>query len=85
MKWQNKILFNLLLHNTKVRQQLGIGIEIPLDSNMPQPELTSSLVAFDEKDDSSLEIHSRVDVETLNDWATVTWFMSSPEIIDNSI
>ena len=50
----------------QVQQQMGIGIEFPLDKNYPEPEITPSPVAPDEKNDNFLGLDYRVDIEVLN-------------------
>ena len=70
----------------------GLGIEIPLGlpEHMP-PEMTPSPVASDEDHDKFLGIFYRVEVEALDEWATVTSFMrgsigyvvQEPEITDD--
>ena len=70
-----------------------LGIEIPsgLPEHMPQQEMTPSPVAPDEDQDNFLGLCYRVDVEALDEWATVTSFMrgsmghvvQEPEITDD--
>ena len=50
------------------------GIEIPLGllEHTPQQWMTPSPVAPDEDDDNFLGLYYRVDVEALDEWATVT-------------
>ena len=58
---------------------------------MPQEEMTPSPVVPDEDHDHFLGLYYRVDVEALQEWATVTSFMrgsigyvvQAPEITDN--
>ena len=58
---------------------------------MPQQEMTPSSVAPDEDNDNFLGLYYRVDVEALDEWATVTSFMresigyvvQEPEITDD--
>ena len=58
---------------------------------MPQQEMTASLVAPDENYDKFLGLYYRVDVEALNEWATVTFSMrgsigfvvQEPEVTDD--
>ena len=52
--------------------QMMIEIEIPLDPDMPEPELTPSPVAGDDGCDNFLGLFYRVDVEALEEWAKVT-------------
>ena len=54
---------------------MKIGIEIPLDPDMPEPELTPSPVAGDDGSDKFLKLFYRIDVEALEKWAKVTKFM----------
>ena len=54
---------------------MRIGIEIPLDPDMPDSELTRSAVAEDHGSDNFLGLFYRVDVEALEEWANVTNFM----------
>ena len=56
-------------------QRLGIEIPLGLSEHMPQQEMTPSLVAPDENHDNFLRLYYRVDVEALDEWATVTSFM----------
>ena len=71
----------------QVLQQLRIVMETPLDNNLPQPEMTPSPATLG----LSLGLYYRVDVEALNDWATVTLFMrgsfgfvvQEPDVTDN--
>ena len=68
-------------------------IEILLGNpeHMLQQEMTPSPVASDEVNDIFLELNHRVDVEALDEWATVTSFMrgcigfvvQEPEITDD--
>ena len=60
----------------QVPKQMRIGIENPLDPNMPEPELTPSPVAGDDESDKFLGLFYRVDVEALEEWAKVTIFMT---------
>ena len=70
---------------------MKIGIEIALDDNLPEPKLTPSPVATDEKDDNVLWLNYRADVEALNNWVTVALFMrrsirfvlQEPDLLDN--
>ena len=72
-------------------QRLGIGIPLGLPEHMPQEEMTPSPVVPDEDHDHFLGLYYRVDVEALDEWATVTSFMrgsigyvvQEPEITDN--
>ena len=70
-----------------------LGIEIPLDlpEHMLQQEMTPSPVAPDEDHDNFLRLQYRVNLEALDEWATVTSFMrgriryvvQEPEITDD--
>ena len=66
------------LHSPPLNEQVPnnprLGIEIPLGllEHMPQQEMTLSLVAPVEDNDIILGLYHRVDVEALNEWATVT-------------
>ena len=81
------------LLNEQVPKNQRLRIEVPLDlpEHMPQQEKTPSPVAPDEAHDHFLRLHYRVDVEALDEWATVTTFMrgsigyvvQEPEITDN--
>ena len=72
-------------------QKLGIEIPLGLPEHMHQQEMNPSQVAPDEDNDNSLGLHYRVDVEALDEWATVTSFMrgsiayvvQEPEITDD--
>ena len=72
-------------------QRLGIEIPLGLPEHMPQQEMTPSPVAPDENNDKFLGLCYRVDVEALDEWATVTSFMrgsilyvvQKPEITDD--
>ena len=74
-----------------INQRLGIEIPLGLPEHMPQEEMTPSPVVPDEDHDHFLGLYYRVDVEALNEWATVTKFMrgsieyveQEPEITDN--
>ena len=59
----------------QVPTQMRIGIGIPLDTDIPEPELTLSPVAGDDGSDNFLRLFYRVDVEALEEWAKVTNFM----------
>ena len=54
---------------------MRIGIEIPLNPDMPEAELTPSPVAGDDESDISLGLFQRVEIEALQKWAKVTKFM----------
>ena len=56
-------------------QRLGIEISLGFPEHMPQQEMTPLPVAPDEYHDNFLGLHDRVDVEALDEWATVTSFM----------
>ena len=72
-------------------QRLGIEIPLGLPDHMPQEEMTPSPVVPDECHDHFLRLYYRVDVDALDEWATVTSFMresigyvvQEPEITDN--
>ena len=71
-------------------QRLGIENPLSLPEHMPQEEMTPSPVVPDEDHDHFLGLYYHVDVEALDDWATVTSFMRGsigyvvrePEITD---
>ena len=79
--------------NEQVPNNQKLGFEIPLDlpEHMPQEEMTPSPVVPDEDHDQFLGLYYPVDVEALDEWATVTNFMrgsigyvvQEPEITDN--
>ena len=79
--------------NEQVPNNQRVEIEIPLGrpEHMPQQEMTPSPVVPDEEHDNFLGIYYRVDVEALDEWATVTSFMrgsigyvvQEPEITDD--
>ena len=48
-----------------------------LPEHLTQQEMTPSPVAPDENNDEFLGLYYRVDVEALDEWATVTHFMRS--------
>ena len=56
-------------------QRLRIEIPLGLPELMPQQEMTPSPVVPDEDHDNFLGLFSRIDVEALDEWATVTSFM----------
>ena len=72
-------------------QKLRIEIPLGLPKHMPQEEMTPSPVVPAEDHDHFLGLYYRVDVEALDEWATVTVFMrgsfgyvvQGPEITDN--
>ena len=72
-------------------QRLGIEIPLGLPEHMPQEEMTPSPVVPDEDHDHFLGLYYRVDVEALDERATVTSFMrgsigyvvQEPAITDN--
>ena len=72
-------------------QRLGIEIPIGLPEHMPQQEMTPSPVAPGEDNDNFLGLYYRVDVEALDEWASVTSFtrgsigyvVQQPEITDD--
>ena len=74
-----------------INQRLGIEIPLGLPEHMPQEEMTPSPVVPDEDLDHFLGLYYRVDVEALDEWATVTSFMrgsigyvvQEPQITDN--
>ena len=59
----------------QVPNQKRIGIENPLDPDMPQPGLTPSPVAGYHGSDNFLGLFYRLDVEALEEWANGTDFM----------
>ena len=81
------------LLNEQVPNNTGLGIEIllGLPEHMRQQEMTPSPVAPDEDHDNFLGLYYRVDVEALDERATVTSFMRGsigyvvrePEITDD--
>ena len=56
-------------------QRLGIEFPLGVPEHMPQQEMTSSSVVPDENHDNFLGLCYRVDVEAIDEWATVTSFM----------
>ena len=56
-------------------QRLGIEIPLGLPEHMLQQEMTPSPVAPGEDHDNFLGLFYRVDVEALDEWASVTNFM----------
>ena len=71
-----------LLHD-QVPNQTRTGVEIPLDPDMPDPELTPSPVAGDDGSKKFLRLFCRKDVEAPEEWANVTnFFMMSGLVID---
>ena len=56
-------------------QRLGNEIPLGLPEHMPQEEMTPSPVVPDEDPDHFQGLYYRVDVEALDEWATVTSFM----------
>ena len=65
------------LLNEQVPNNQRFGIEIPLrpPEHMPQQEMTPSPVATDENNVNFLGLYYQLDVEALEEWATVTSFM----------
>ena len=62
----------------QIPQQMRIGIEVPLDFNMPElSELTHSPVAPDENNDNFFGLFYGVDVEVLTNWVDETLLMRS--------
>ena len=55
--------------------RLGIEIPLGLTEHMPEQKMIPSTVALDEDNDNFLGLFYRVDVEALDEWATVTFFM----------
>ena len=55
----------------------GLGTEIPLDflERIPEQDVAPLLVAPNENNDNFLGLFHRVDVDSLNNWATVNPFM----------
>ena len=49
----------------QVLNQMGIGVEIALDPDIPKPEVTPSPVAGDHGSDNFLWLVNRADVEVL--------------------
>ena len=72
-------------------QRLGIEIPLGFPQHIPQQEINPSPVAPDE-DNDFFGLYYRVDVEALDEWATVTSFMrgsigyvvQEPEVTDDS-
>ena len=72
-------------------RRLGIEILLSLPEHMPKAEMTPSPVAPDEDHANFVGLYYRVDVEALDEWATVTNFLSGsigyfvlePEITDD--
>ena len=60
----------------QVPQQMRIGIEIPLDPDMTEPELSPSPVAGDPGSDNCLGLFYCVDVEALETCGDDTNFLS---------
>ena len=54
---------------------MRIGIEIPLDLDMLETDLTPFPVAGNDGSDNFLGLLYRVDVEALEEWASVNNFM----------
>ena len=52
----------------QVPNRMRIGIEIAIDLDMPEPELTPSPVAGDDGSDYCFGLFYRVDVEALEEW-----------------
>ena len=61
--------------NEQVPQQMRIGIEISLDPDMPEPQLSRSPLAGDQGSDNCLGLFCWVNVNALKTWAKVTKFM----------
>ena len=80
-----------LNEQTPNNPRLGIEFPLGLPEHMPQQEMTPSPVAPDEDHDNFAGLYYRVDVEALDEWATVTSFMrgsigyvvQEPEITDD--
>ena len=72
-------------------QRLGIEIPLSLPEHMPQQVMTPSPVVPDKDHDIFLGLFYQVEVEALDEWATVTSFMrgsignvvQGPEIFDD--
>ena len=60
----------------QIPQRMKAGIGTFLDNNLPKSEMTPSPAAPDENKDNNLGLDYRVEVEALDDWATVTRFSS---------
>ena len=75
----------------QVKNRKTIGIGIPFDPDMPEPELTLSPVAGDDGSHKFLGLFYPVEVAALEEWAKVTNFMlgglgfcvEEPEITTN--
>ena len=80
-----------LKEQVPIIQRLGIEIPLGLPEHMPQEEMTPAPVVPNEDHDHFLGLYYRVNVEALDEWATVTSFMrgsigyvvQEPEITDN--
>ena len=59
----------------QVPNQMRNGIKIPLDPDMPEPELTPSPVADDDGSDNFSGLFYRVEVEAPEEWAKVANFL----------
>ena len=74
-----------------INPRLGIENRLGLPVHLPQQEMTDSLVAPEENNDNFLGLFYRVDVEALNDWATIIHIMNrsirlvvqEPEVTDD--
>ena len=55
--------------------RLGIKIPLGLPEHLPEQEMTPSPIAPNENDDNFLGLFCRADVESFNNWATVSQFM----------
>ena len=56
-------------------RRLGIAIPLGFSEHIPEQEISPSPVNPNENDDNFLGLFYRVDVESLNDCATVSQFM----------
>ena len=57
-----------------INPRLGIEFLLGLPEHLPQQGMTPSPLAPDENNDNFLPLHYQVDVEALEEWATVTKF-----------
>ena len=58
----------------QVPNQMRIGIENPVDREMPEPEPTPSAVAGEDVSENFLGFFYRVNLEAPEEWANVTNF-----------
>ena len=74
--------------NEQLLQQMRMGIDIPLDPDMPEPKLPPSCVAGDPGSDNCLGLFYLVDVDVLETWAknsnlksgSLVAFVEEPEV-----